>query len=127
MGWDLTQIVFQITTKFMFKECSKVLINDICDFKSTWLGDSAQWLDTCSNEVSPADLIVRKTEIAPTLSGDNGGYLLGGVTSDGAGCWQFAEWSEWPGWKATAGNSFIVQLTQKMLLKDHEMVVYEPK
>lgn len=107
----------------MFKECSKVLINDICDLKSTWLGDSAQWLDSCSDEISPLDLIVRKTEISPSISGENGGYLLGGVTMDGPGCWQFAEWSEWPGWAATAGNSFIGQLTSKYVFQDKEMVV----
>ena len=45
MGWELTQVVFQVTTKFRFKQCSKVLINDICDFKTTWFGDSAMWLD----------------------------------------------------------------------------------
>ena len=109
MGWELTQIVFQINTKFMFKDCSKVLINDICDWKTTWLGDSAMWLDKCEDKASvPKDLIVRKTEIAPAISQENGGYLLGGVNYNGAGCWQFADWSEWPGWAAeTAGNSFI--------------------
>lgn len=108
----------------MFKECSKVLINDICDLKSTWLGDSAQWLDSCSDESSPLDLIVRKTEIAPALSQDNGGYLLGGVNYNGAGCWQFAQWSEWPAWNVTGGNSFIGQLATHALLKDTEVKLY---
>ena len=68
------------------------------------------WLDKCEDETSPQNLIVRKTEIAPAVSQENGGYLLGGTNYNGAGCWQFADWSEWPGWTAaasTAGNSFI--------------------
>lgn len=94
----------------MFKQCSKVLINDICDFKTTWFGDSAQWLDTCTDETNPKDLVVKKFIIAPALAQDNGGYLLGGVGYNGPGCWQFAQWSSWPAWAATAGNSFIGQI-----------------
>jgi len=53
LGWDLAQIALKVLTKFTFKQCSKTLINDICDLKTNWLGDSAMWLEKCEDESSP--------------------------------------------------------------------------
>jgi hypothetical protein len=45
---------------------------------------------------------------------------LGGTTVDGPGCWWFAEWSEWPPYFTSVGNSFAAQAFIKMLGEENK-------
>jgi hypothetical protein len=69
-------------------------------------------LETCSNEASPQTVNIANTELVPLVSSFN---FLGGTSVDGPGCWWFAEWSEWPPYFSSVGNSFAVQAFIKML------------
>jgi|DEB0MinimDraft_12_1074336.scaffolds.fasta_scaffold84813_1 hypothetical protein len=87
------------------RDCSKILLYGPGDFKKTWLGSNAQWLDSCSASVAP-QVTIQNTEIAPAIANQN---LLGGKTVNGPGCWQFALWSKWAPYIA---NYMTTALTQ---------------
>ena len=48
LGWNIGQILWKIETIINLRNCEKNLLYDICDLKSTWLGNSAQWLEKCT-------------------------------------------------------------------------------
>jgi len=81
-GWDLGQVLWSVQTIIQMRDCSKILLYDICDFKTNWLGSNAQWLETCTPSIAP-QVTVQNTEIAPAFTDQN---LLGGKTMDGPGC-----------------------------------------
>lgn len=81
-GWDLGQVLWQVKTTIQMRSCSKVLLYDICDLKSNWLGSSAEWLESCTTSVAP-QVSVQNTEIAPAVANQN---LMGGKTVNGPGC-----------------------------------------
>ena len=82
VGWDLSQNLLSLTTTFNLRDCTKTLINNMCDWKSNWTGDDAKWLDSCSDSTA-ATIEVFKTEFAPATSDQN---LFGGIAINGPGC-----------------------------------------
>ena len=47
VGWNLGAINFKVDSTFTPKDCSKTVFYDITNFKSSWTGDNAKWLDDC--------------------------------------------------------------------------------
>lgn len=129
MGWDSAQALLNVQATFTSKDCSKTLINDICDWKTPWLGDSAQWLETCANEATPQTVNIANTELIPAVSSSStpSSTFLGGLAIDGPGCWWFAEWSEWPPYFTSVGNSFAAQAFIKMLGEENKKNEYNFK
>ena len=50
--------------------------------KTAWFGNSAQWLESCTDSVTP-QVTVKNFEVAQAITDQN---LLGGKTVDGPGC-----------------------------------------
>ena len=51
---------------------------DICDWKTPWLGDSAQWIDKCSDVATVPPLVSMRNQ--PYTPAINNMWLWGGNT-----------------------------------------------
>jgi len=47
-GYEVGAISILLETSFRVSDCYKQVIQDLCDFSSTWTGYEALWLDDCS-------------------------------------------------------------------------------
>ena len=45
IGWDLGQVLTTVKTTIEMRDCEKIILNNVCDLKTPWLGNSAQWLE----------------------------------------------------------------------------------
>ena len=48
LGWSSEQIVVKIETRVELEDCYKYIVNDITDWRASWTGENAQWIDLCS-------------------------------------------------------------------------------
>ena len=105
-GLDSDEIVLDLATHFEFQDCYKTVIADLCDWQSTAAGKDAKWIDECSSPTSTALISLKKWTLSSALDEQ---ALLGGTVSDGRGCWQFANWSNWAPYLARYGYDFVRQ------------------
>ena len=49
------------------RDCEKVLLYNICNFKDEWTGDSAQWVDNCIDSTAPSMTFMNK-KIADSIA-----------------------------------------------------------
>ena len=60
----MNEIALSLKTTSFGKDCYKILLGTVCDLKSTWVGDSAQWFDECKDS-SKVEIQVMNKQIAP--------------------------------------------------------------
>lgn len=48
MGYEKGAIEILLETSFRMSDCYKAVIEDLCNFSSTWTGYEALWLDECN-------------------------------------------------------------------------------
>ena len=77
----------------MLEDCSKYIIKDLTDWRDSWTGENAQWVDDCSFSSSNEQTITLKNWQVTTAISDM--WFLGGNTVNGNGCFIFAQWSTW--------------------------------
>lgn len=54
LGWQTERVLFKILWNMRFWNCSKILVDDLADFSTTWTGVNAKYFEDCaeSNNVS---------------------------------------------------------------------------
>ena len=93
LGWSADQIVVSISTKIMLEDCYKYIIQDLTDWRSSWTGENAKWVDDCSFSGSNEQTIILKNWQVTTAITDM--WFWGGNSVNGNGCFIFAQWSTW--------------------------------
>ena len=73
-------------------DCYKTLLDNLCDFRNTYINKEAKWIDQCSPSASTNAVRFVNWEMTSTQASR---AIIGGFTKDGNGCWQFAEWTKW--------------------------------
>ena len=108
-GWGSEPITLELTTNFDFANCYKTVISDMCEWDNTFRGENAKWYDECALSGDTAKLWIQNWDVmADDLSdGADQISLIGGTSIDNRGCWQFAWWSKWTPYVATAGLDMV--------------------
>lgn len=47
LGWQTERVLFKILWAMSFWNCSKILVNDLADFSTTWTGVNALYFEDC--------------------------------------------------------------------------------
>ena len=97
-GYEYDEVDFKISTGIKLTDCYKKIIQDICDFSTTWTGFEAKWVDECTwSQDAPVDLnswnvLVQKSDeiLAGTVNPGSSSYCsalpgIGTKTSTSAG------------------------------------------
>ena len=101
---------------YLLQDCYKTIIDSICDLEATLYNDDSLWIDECIDSASgSSDLTVQEWELVAEFETD----LLGGIEEDGAGCFVFAEWSDWAPYVAKMGHEYIVPMLGEKNTKNY--------
>ena len=106
-GWESESIALKLGTMFDFQDCYKTMISDLCNWDSTFEGEDAKWFDDCSPSIGSSLVTLKNYILAEAISDMS---FFGGTVTDGRGCWQFAEWTEWTPYVAQAGFKVLETL-----------------
>jgi len=80
--WDLQRIDMIAKSVIKMRDCSKVLVNSICDDSLPFKSTSSMWLDNCVDSVAPEAKLLN-WNLSPAISEQK---LIGGKAIDGPGC-----------------------------------------
>jgi len=58
LGWQTDQVNFKVLWTMKFWNCSKILLNDLADFSSTWTGYDAKYFDDCAQSSNAAEVVL---------------------------------------------------------------------
>ena len=67
------------------------MVNDITDWRLSWTGENAQYVDSCTPASNPQVVTLKDWLITTATSI----WIWGGVLAEGPGCFMFAQWSSW--------------------------------
>jgi len=105
--WNQDKVMWEVKTLNRMVDCYKYLIPSLFDYSSAWTGRNAVWLDNCEFPKSDStayfeDVPLITTKVAPEMSQ----LLFGGDDIDKPFCFQFARWSKWAPFVASAIETY---------------------
>lgn len=68
-GWKTAAVNFKLLWTMKFWNCSKILINDLADFSSTWTGYDAKYFDDCAQSSNAAEVVMYEKELQDANTG----------------------------------------------------------
>ena len=98
-GWESQAIIGKLQTQFDFQECTKTMIQDLCSWNDTFIGEKAKWIDECKSSSTASSITLRDWQLATAMTDF---ILVGGEKLNGDGCIRFATWSSWAPYLAQA-------------------------
>ena len=104
IGYALQPITVRFDVNYYFMNCKKKVIANIGDYKDSWTGKSAKWIDECTPpDTSP---IIRVFDIDFT-KGIGETAVLGGTTTGKLGCFKYGNWTSWAPYLLGYGQWFL--------------------
>lgn len=68
------------------------MIQDLCNWNDTFVGEKAKWIDECTSSNAAQEITLKDWVFLSSLADF---IILGGEQLDGDGCIRFASWSSW--------------------------------
>ena len=106
IGYAMDVITVALKMNYYFMNCYKKIIDNMGDYKDSWTGKEANWIDKCEPPANTAVIKLFEDDLTKTVSETS---LIGGKTQDEQGCIRFGGWSSWnPSvYVLKAGNYFL--------------------
>jgi len=87
MGWKTDAINLKLITQYSIIECYKKILTDIADWKDSWTGPDAKWVDSCAFSSGGQEITIQDWQLSQATSSKN---VIGGTEINGPGCFVFA-------------------------------------
>lgn len=92
VGYALQPITARLNMNYYFLNCKKSIILNMGDYKTSWVGKDAKWIDECvPPDISPI-ITMFNVEVAKGLSET---AVIGGTTKNQQGCFKYGVWTTW--------------------------------
>lgn len=92
LGYDLEEISVNVTYGYVILTCYTGIVTDLFDWDSVWKGEWNKYSAECAYLDPWASASIGSTKI---LSALNNQVLLGGITTNKAGCIKFGQYASW--------------------------------
>ncbi len=72
----------------------------------TYYSEKALWIDKCKPSEGGGQITLRTWKLSDSVN-KSMGTILGGTSKDSAGCWKFANWTQWAPYIIQSGVQWL--------------------
>lgn len=117
-GWETEPIQIDLEGQFEMQDCYKIILDDLSDWKGTWTGEDAKWIDECSLSIGVGAVQLKSWTLTDGVSEK---AVIGGTEANGEGCWKFANWTKWAPYIAQMGFNSLRDTAESWLPEENRV------